>query len=126
MKKMVFTVLAILVGFLLYFLLVGTNNVPSENVINQDLASELQIFSPAEQAAVNYLSQELNLTNEQKDTIELINSAQQTWPNGCLGLASPDEFCTNALVEGFEIELEYNDQKYTVRTDEDGSIVRAE
>ncbi|MFM7787386.1 MAG: hypothetical protein ACKO90_04205, partial [Microcystis panniformis] len=38
-----------------------------------------------------------------------IQAAQpQTWPDGCLGLAKPGEFCTQALVQGWRIVLTDN------------------
>ncbi len=57
-------------------------------------------------------------------TIESVTD--QTWPNGCLGLAEPDEMCTEALVPGYEVRAEANGDSFIYRTDSTGSQVRRE
>jgi len=49
-----------------------------------------------------------------------------TWNNGCLGLAKPDEFCTQALVPGFKVEMLAQGKTYVYRTDKTGASVRAQ
>lgn len=48
-----------------------------------------------------------------------------TWPDGCLGVAQPDEMCTQALVPGYRIVVEANGARYVLHTDESGTQVRA-
>ncbi|RPH89055.1 MAG: hypothetical protein EHM73_09575 [Chroococcales cyanobacterium metabat2.561] len=56
-----------------------------------------------------------------------IQAAQpQTWPDGCLGLAKPGEFCTQALVEGWRIILTDNQKTWVYRTDSSGANLRLE
>jgi hypothetical protein len=45
-----------------------------------------------------------------------------TWPNGCLGLGRVGQVCTEALVEGFRVELALGNGIYEVRTDQSGGI----
>lgn len=46
-----------------------------------------------------------------------------TWPDGCLGLSRVGQACTEALVDGFRIELALGDGVYEVRTDLTGDVV---
>ncbi|ACK68843.1 hypothetical protein PCC7424_0376 [Gloeothece citriformis PCC 7424] len=69
------------------------------------------------------LSRRTNIPGEQ---LKLQQASQQTWPNGCLGLAGPDEFCTQALVEGWRVIMSYKDQTWTYRTDSQGRTLRLE
>jgi hypothetical protein len=56
-----------------------------------------------------------------------IQAAQpQTWPDGCLGLAKPGEFCTQALVQGWRIILTDNQKTWVYRTDSSGANLRLE
>jgi putative hemolysin len=51
---------------------------------------------------------------------------EATWPNGCLGLARPDEMCTEAEVPGFQLTLTFGGDLYYIRSNEDGSVMRQE
>jgi hypothetical protein len=53
-------------------------------------------------------------------------SSPQTWPDGCLGLAKPDEFCSMALVEGWQVVMVYGNKTWMYRTDNSGRAVRLE
>lgn len=64
--------------------------------------------------------------NTSADTIQITSAEQHTWPNGCLGLANPDEFCTQALVEGWQVEATNGETTWTYRTDATGSQLRPE
>lgn len=75
------------------------------DIVKQDLASLFEI--PVNQIKV-------------KDTI------RQTWSDGCLGLAKPDELCTQALVEGWKIILYHQQTTWVYRTDNSGSNIRLE
>jgi hypothetical protein len=49
-----------------------------------------------------------------------------TWPDGCLGLAKPDEFCTQMLIQGWQIILSNNKKTWIYRTDSQGKAIRLE
>jgi hypothetical protein len=53
-------------------------------------------------------------------------SSAQTWSDGCLGLAKPDEFCTMALVPGWQVVMSHGNKTWTYRTDSSGRAVRLE
>jgi hypothetical protein len=54
------------------------------------------------------------------------DSSAQTWHDGCLGLARPDEFCTMALVSGWQVVMSHGNKTWTYRTDSSGRAVRLE
>lgn len=58
--------------------------------------------------------------------VNIAQSSSQTWPNGCLGLPKPDEFCTEALVTGWQVVATGGSQTWKFRTDRDGSVLRLE
>lgn len=63
--------------------------------------------------------------SQPQEAISLGAVTAHTWSNGCLGLAAPNEFCTMALVEGWQIEV-VNEGKPSViyRSNERGTVVR--
>lgn len=58
--------------------------------------------------------------------ITVKTSKPMTWPNGCLGLAKTDEFCTQMLVQGWQIILSHNKKTWIYRTDSQGKAIRLE
>jgi hypothetical protein len=52
------------------------------------------------------------------DSVEAV-----TWPDGCLGVQRVGVGCTEALVEGFRIDLGLGEAVYEVRTDVVGDVV---
>ncbi len=58
--------------------------------------------------------------------IEETGKQPKTWPDGCLGLAKPGEFCTQALVQGWRIILTDNQKTWVYRTDSSGANLRLE
>lgn len=58
--------------------------------------------------------------------VNINQSSSQTWSDGCLGLPKPDEFCTEALVTGWQVVATGGSQIWKFRTDRDGSVLRLE
>jgi hypothetical protein len=58
--------------------------------------------------------------------LRVVAASNQTWPNGCLGLARADEMCTQALISGWRVRLAYGEQVWTYRTNQSGSSLRLE
>lgn len=56
--------------------------------------------------------------------LEIIDYSQQTWNNGCLELPQPDEFCTQALVSGWQVVVSNGREKWIYHTNNNGSSVR--
>jgi len=56
----------------------------------------------------------------------VMTAYEREWPNGCLGLAKEDEFCTEAIVPGYEVTVQAEGMERAYRTNADGSVVRRE
>lgn len=52
--------------------------------------------------------------------------APHTWPDGCLGLAAPDRFCTQALVPGWRVTVTDGTRSWVYRTNATGSQLKPE
>lgn len=58
--------------------------------------------------------------------LKITEYSRQSWPNGCLGLAKPDELCTQVLVEGWRVVVFDGSQTWVYRTDGSGRNIRLE
>jgi hypothetical protein len=56
--------------------------------------------------------------------LQITDYNQQTWRDGCLELSQPDEFCTQALVPGWQIVVSNGKQNWVYHTNQTGSVVR--
>ncbi len=65
-------------------------------------------------------------TNISVNRLQIQATQPQTWPDGCLGLAKPGEFCTQALVQGWRIVLTDKQKTWVYRTDSSGANLRLE
>jgi hypothetical protein len=72
-------------------------------------------------AAVETVSAQLAVAADQ---VEVVSFQEMEWPDGCLGLANPDEGCTMAIVPGWQIIVSVAGTTYEVRTNDTGSMVR--
>jgi hypothetical protein len=59
-----------------------------------------------------------------QDELSIGRWSRETWTDGCLGLAAPDEFCTEALVEGWQLRVTHQDRHWFFRTDLTGDTIR--
>ena len=110
----------------------------SENLPNPPANSPANPGDPATEAAPSPSARE-ELPQETSDRVlqaaatdlklaasqlEINRYSRETWPDGCLGLAKPEELCTQALVEGWQIEISDGEQNWLYRSDLTGNIVR--
>lgn len=60
------------------------------------------------------------------DQLSVTAASAETWPDGCLGLGGDDELCTQALVSGWQLTVEADDEDrtWTYRTDDTGDQLR--
>lgn len=56
--------------------------------------------------------------------LQIMAAQPQAWPDGCLGLGGPDEICTFAVVDGWEVIVSDGESQWVYRTDSDGTIAR--
>lgn len=57
-------------------------------------------------------------------TWQIVEAKQQTWPDGCLGLADLESVCTMALVPGWQVTAVNGDRRWVYRTNASGSVVK--
>ena len=56
--------------------------------------------------------------------IIVLTAYEKNWPDGCLGLARADEFCTQVVTPGWEITVQAKGETHIYRTNGDGSVIR--
>jgi hypothetical protein len=49
----------------------------------------------------------------------VVSAEEVEWPDGCLGVAKPNQMCTQVIVPGYRVMLEVNGTQYEVRTDKE-------
>jgi len=99
-----------------------TNQMPVTSGENGGGIHDLPV-EPAAAAARTDLAAELSVA---EGSIVIMNIEEKTWSDGCLGLAGADEFCTQAMVDGFRVEMLAQGQTYFYRTDKTGTSLRQE
>ncbi|WP_421659299.1 hypothetical protein [Leptothermofonsia sp. ETS-13] len=78
-------------------------------------------------AIANTLRQDLSKrTGVPVGKLGVVESTRKTWPNGCLGLPKSDEFCTQAMVEGWRLVLSDGRRRWVYRADSQGRTYRLE
>ncbi len=91
-----------------------------ENVSEYE-KSEAEEYIPAVSAVIQFITEKTA-----SDDIQVLSYSEQEWPDGCLGLGGEDEMCTMALVPGYEVVVEVNEETRTFRTDMEGMLIREE
>ncbi len=85
---------------------------------------------------MNQIQESLAITAAKKDlasrlsinisSINIKEARIKEWPDGCLGLASFGELCTQVIIPGYEVMLTAQNTEYRYRTDQTGSILKLE
>lgn len=86
-------------------------------------APQRQVTQQGAAAAREALASELGVRPQ---AVEIIETRERTWPDGCLGLGEENEACTEAIVPGYEVIMRHEGTEYRYRASADGSIVRDE
>lgn len=73
------------------------------------------------QAVLQDVSQQENLS---KQELYIVSAEPRNWPDGCLGVASSDTFCTQVVVPGWQVTAEGGQQNFVYRTNASGSLVK--
>ncbi len=95
------------------------NGLPSAT--NNYLISQNSVPPSLTQSVRKHLSQQTKIPINQ---LKIQSTKSMTWPDGCLGLAKPDELCTQALVQGWQIVVAHEKHTWTYRTDAQGKNIR--
>jgi hypothetical protein len=78
---------------------------------------------PVAEAVLQDARERLNLPTS---GLHIVQAEQQTWSDACLGLASPGQVCTQAVVPGWRINVDGKTQILVYRTNDSGSLVRVQ
>ena len=94
---------------------------PSYALTPVNLANAPQNLPPQVSQRVKQKVAELTKVNV--DQVEILTVEPRTWPDGCLGIQSPDLMCTQALVRGWLVTVKSGKQRLNYRTDQTGNLV---
>ena len=118
------------------FFFVWTNPFSSSPVSSQGLipAPSLQQEQPElltsdtlpPEVKTAVLNDAVKRTSKTVSALKIIEAKEQQWSDGCLGLASSDEICTQAITPGWQIVVTDGLRNWTYRTDNTGDAVRLE
>ncbi|HEY9750849.1 MAG TPA: hypothetical protein V6C63_19365 [Allocoleopsis sp.] len=56
--------------------------------------------------------------------VQIASFTQQTWRDGCLGLSTAGEFCTQVETPGWQVTVVGRSQQLVYRTNDSGSVIR--
>ncbi|MBD3560906.1 S-layer homology domain-containing protein [Planktothrix sp. FACHB-1355] len=63
-------------------------------------------------------------TGMEISALRIVAAQQETWPDGCLGIASPGIVCSKALVPGWRVVVGSDRQSWVYRTNLTGSLIK--
>lgn len=79
------------------------------------------------QAIADALFQDLaQRTDQPRSGFKIVTATATQWPNSCLGLAKPDEFCAQVITSGWRVEINDGQKLWVYRTDKRGKNIRLE
>ena len=114
-----------LIANAIYPNLSGTANVPNnkqhEEIATQPAQEERNLPDSVVQAVLDDAAKRLNVPTQE---LRIVQAKQRDWPDGCLGLASPDTFCTQIVVSGWQVMVQGGQQSFVYRTNDSGSLVK--
>ncbi len=62
--------------------------------------------------------------NVSTDLLTVVGARAKSWPDGCLGLGGPNDICTFAAVDGWEVTVSHGNNQWVYRANSDGTTVR--
>ena len=94
------------------------------------IVAESPLFAQAQQLppaiAGMVLQSHARSLNQPVNRFSISAATPRNWPDGCLGLAEPGEFCAQVLIPGWQVTVTNGQQNWTYRTDSTGSALRLE
>ncbi len=76
---------------------------------------------PAVAAVRTLVAKEMGIS---EGLVIIMTAYEKEWSDGCLGLATADEMCTQAIVPGWEVTVQAQGKTGIYRTNADGSVIR--
>ncbi|MEM9904855.1 MAG: hypothetical protein AAF921_07515 [Cyanobacteria bacterium P01_D01_bin.44] len=126
-------------GFLCFFLIItlglSSCTPPPEIPQSTETIREVQLegFETPAVEATPALSEEVQglilaaIATDQSlpsDQLTLKSTRPESWPDSCLGLASPDELCAQMITPGWEVTVTDGQTVWTYRTNDLGDQIR--
>lgn len=96
---------------------------PLEAVTPSLPAKSPELPDPVKRAVLQDLSQKLGQSTRH---FQVERAEPHTWPDGCLGLAAPNQFCTQVLVPGWRVTIAAGPRSWVYRTNATGSQLKQE
>jgi hypothetical protein len=97
---------------------------PAETPVDDNDVDDNDVDAATEEAGMVVRQALMTQAMIDFDEVEVIAVEPMEWPDACLGLAGPDEFCAQVITPGYEVTLKVEGQEYVFRTDEDLNIIR--
>ena len=99
-------------------------NSPSSSIQESPSKSDETVIFPQE-LSERVMEDSSQSTGIPTQKMSVLRYSQETWPDGCLGLGKPDELCSMALVDGWQVEVSIADSPSRFyRTDLTGENLR--
>ena len=83
-----------------------------------------ETLPPEVQTAV--LNEVVKRTSKTVSALTIVSARSQTWSDGCLELAQPNELCTQVITPGWQVVVTDGIKNWTYRTDDSGALIRLE
>ncbi|MGA0198226.1 MAG: hypothetical protein ACO3NK_03725 [Prochlorotrichaceae cyanobacterium] len=99
-----------------------SDEIERKTVSAAPLLAQVQQLPPSIAAMV--LQSHSRSLNQPVDRFRIGDAVSRNWPDGCLGLAEPGEFCAQVLVPGWQVTVTNGQQNWVYRTDNTGSALR--
>lgn len=65
-------------------------------------------------------------TSKPVSTLNIVKAQPKNWSDGCLGLAEPDELCTQVITPGWQVVVTDGLNNWIYRTNELGNLIKLE
>ena len=62
--------------------------------------------------------------NVSVELLTVVGARAKSWPDACLGLGGPNDICTFAAVDGWEVTVSWGENQWVYRTNSDGTTVK--
>jgi hypothetical protein len=82
--------------------------------------------APLPAGVANAVLKQARSRSTQKTPPTIVRAEPQTWPDGCLGLSEPDQFCTQMLTPGWRVTVQTESKQTVYRANETGTVVKQE
>ncbi|MBE9046314.1 hypothetical protein IQ255_18190 [Pleurocapsales cyanobacterium LEGE 10410] len=103
-----------------------TGLIPAPNIQDEQPTEILsaETLPPAVQSAV--FDEAMKRTSKTVADLKIVSARSQTWSDGCLNLAQPNELCSQVITPGWRVVVTDGIANWTYRTDDSGALIRLE